>query len=108
MMKYKGYLGSVWYDDEIEVFTGSVLGIKDVVTFEGRSVDEIKEAFKDSVNDYLDFCKQRGEKPDKPYSGRFNLRIRPELHAKLDVTAKSHGESLNTFVSKTLEKAVGE
>ncbi|MCB1073526.1 MAG: type II toxin-antitoxin system HicB family antitoxin, partial [Chlamydiia bacterium] len=74
-MKYKGYLGSVAYDDEAEVFFGSVLGIKDVITFQGRSVDEIKQAFRDSVNDYLDFCRERGEKPDKPYSGKFNLRI---------------------------------
>ena len=56
MMKYKGYLGTVAYDDEAEVFYGSVIGIKDVVTFQGRSVDEIKQAFKDSVNDYLAFC----------------------------------------------------
>lgn len=56
----------------------------------------------------LDFCKERGEKPDKPYSGKFNLRISPELHARLDVIAKSQGESLNSFVGPTLEKAVGE
>lgn len=108
MMKYKGYRGSVAYDDDAEIFYGCVLGIKDVVTFQGYSVDEIKCAFKNSVNDYLDFCKERGEKPDKPYSGKFNLRIPSELHAKLDVSAKSHGESLNSFVAKTLEKAIGE
>ena len=108
MMRYKAYLGSVSYDDEAEVFYGLVFGIKDVVTFQGRSVGEIKQAFKDSVNDYLDFCKERGEKPDKPYSGKFNLRIPPELHAKLDMTAKNNGESLNSFVAKTLERAVGE
>jgi len=62
-MKYKGYWGSAAYDDDAEVFYGSILGIKDVVTFQGRSVDEIKQVFKDSVNDYLDFCKERGEKP---------------------------------------------
>ena len=108
MMKYKGYLGTVSYDDEAEIFYGSVIGIKDVVTFQGRSVDEIKQAFKDSVNDYLDFCEERREKPDKPYSGKFNLRISPMLHDRLDLTAKSSGESLNSFVAKTLEKAVGE
>ena len=107
-MKYKGYLGSVIYNDNDEVFYGSVLGIKDVVTFQGCSVDELKQAFKDSVNDYLDFCKERGEAPDKPYSGKFNLRITPQLHARLDIEAKHHGESLNSFVAKTLERAVGE
>ncbi|WP_194848282.1 type II toxin-antitoxin system HicB family antitoxin [Candidatus Neptunochlamydia vexilliferae] len=107
-MKYKGYLGDVTYDDDAEIFHGSVVGIKDVVTYQGRSVDELKQAFKDSVNDYLEFCKQRGEKPDKPYSGKFNLRISPELHAKIDIAAKEEGESLNNFVSRTLRRAVGE
>ena len=108
MMKYKGYCGYVVYDDDDEIFYGSVLGIKDVVTYQGCSVNEIKQAFKDSVDDYLDFCQERGEEPDKTYSGKFNLRIPPEIHAKLDMTAKNHGVSLNTFVTKTLRKAVGE
>ena len=81
---------------------------EDVVTFQGCSVDEIKQAFKDSVNDYLAFCEERGEKPDKPYSGKFNLRISPVLHARLDLKAKSIRESLNSFVAKTLEKTLGE
>ena len=108
MMKYKGYQGSAFFDDEAEVFRGSVCGIKDVVTYEGLSVAELKKAFKESVNDYLDFCKKRGEKPDKPYSGRFNLRISSDLHAKLDLEAKQMGKSLNAFVSDTLERAVGD
>lgn len=65
-MRYKGYLGNVTYDDDAEIFHGSVVGIKDVVTYQGRSLDELKQAFKDSVNDYLKFCKERGEKPGKP------------------------------------------
>lgn len=107
MMKHKGYNGHVVYDDESKIFHGEVIGIKDVITFEGESVEELENAFKDSVNDYLDFCKQRNEKPEKPYSGKFNLRVSPELHAKLDVAAKSHGESLNTFVTHVLDRAVG-
>jgi len=108
MMKYKGYRGSASFDDEAEVFRGVVCGIKDVITYEGSSVEELKKAFQDSVNDYLDFCQERGEKPDKPYSGRFNLRISSDLHAKLDLEAKYHNKSLNTFVSETLERVVGE
>lgn len=104
-MKFKGYLGVVSYDEKAEIFHGSVLGIKDVITFQGHSVEEIKKSFKDSVNDYLNFCHEMGETPDKPYSGKFNLRIPPDLHAKLDMKAKSHGESLNSLVSKTLELA---
>lgn len=77
MMKYKGYTGHVEYDDEAKIFHGEVLGIKDVVTFQGTTVDEIEQAFKDSVEDYLAFCKERGEEPDRPFSGKFNLRIPP-------------------------------
>lgn len=101
-MNYKGYSGSVFYDDEAEIFSGSVIGIKDVITFQGLSVEEIKQSFKDSIDDYLDFCKERGENPSKSYSGKFNLRISADLHAKLDATAKINRQSLNAFVAKTL------
>ncbi|NGX34538.1 MAG: hypothetical protein K1060chlam1_00891 [Candidatus Anoxychlamydiales bacterium] len=108
MMKYKGYLGHVIYDDKAKIFHGHVIGIKDVITFQGKNVSELEKAFKDSVNDYLDFCKKRKEKPNKPYSGKFNVRIPPELHAKLDIAAKTNRESINSFVVHTLEKAIGD
>ena len=69
MMKYKGYTGHVEYDDEAKIFHGKVLGIKDIITFQGTTVDEIEHAFKDSVEDYLAFCKERGEEPDRQFSG---------------------------------------
>lgn len=106
MMKYKNYAGHVEYDSDAKIFHGEVLGIKDVVTFQGRTVEEIEQAFKDSVDDYLDFCRKRGEEPDKPFSGKFNLRISPELHAKLSIAAQIEGESLNHYISKMLEKWV--
>ena len=106
MMKYKGYTGHVVYDDEAKIFHGEVLGIKDVITFQGTTVEELEQAFKDSVDDYLAFCKERGEKPEKPFSGKFNLRIPPDLHAKLSIAAKSKGESLNNFITKTLKRYV--
>jgi predicted HicB family RNase H-like nuclease len=106
MMKYKGYTGHVIYDDEAKIFHGEVLGIKDVITFQGTTVDEIEQAFKDSVDDYLAFCKERGEEPDKPFSGKFNLRIPPDLHAKLSIAAQSQGESLNSFIGKMLQRLV--
>lgn len=106
MMKYKGYTGHVEYDDEAKIFHGEVLGIKDVVTFQGTTVDEINQAFKDSVDDYLIFCLERGEKPNKPFSGKFNLRIPPELHAKLSIEAQIHGESLNNYITKMLKRFV--
>ncbi len=106
MMKYKGYTGHVEYDDEVKIFHGEVLGIKDVVTFQGTTVDEIEQAFKDSVDDYLAFCAERGEDPDKPFSGKFNLRIPPELHAKLSIAAHLQGESLNNYIAKMLQQFV--
>lgn len=105
-MKYKSYTGHVKYDDEAKIFHGEVLGIKDVVTFQGLTVDEIEQAFKDSVDDYLAFCKERGEEPDRPFSGKFNLRIPPDLHAKLSIEAQLHGESLNNYIAKMLQKFV--
>lgn len=104
MMKYKGYTGHVEYDDEAKIFHGDVLGIKDVVTFQGTTVDEIEQAFKDSVDDYLAFCEERGEEPDRPFSGKFNLRISPDLHARLSIAAQTHGDSLNNYIKKLLER----
>src|ERR1700761_9031672 len=69
MMKYKGYTGHVEYDDEAKIFHGEVLGIKDIVTFQGTTVDEIEQAFKDSVDDYLAFCAERGEEQIGPFPG---------------------------------------
>ena len=101
MMKYKGYTGHVIFDDEAKIFHGEVLGIRDVVTFQGTSVPEIQQAFKDSVKDYLAFCKQRGEAPEKPFSGKFNLRISADLHQK------SVGLKFHRFLEGSLEQPCG-
>ncbi len=75
MLKYKGYTGYVVYDDEAHLFHGEVAAIKAVITFQGTTVTEIENAFKDSIDDYLDWCKERGKEPEKPHSGKFNLRM---------------------------------
>lgn len=105
MMTYKGYLGCVEFDDDANLFHGEVLHIKDVVTFQGKSVRELRKAFQDSVEDYLDFCEKRGESPDKPFSGKFVVRLSPEKHRKIFIAAKQEGKSLNTWISDTLLKA---
>jgi predicted HicB family RNase H-like nuclease len=69
MMEYKGYVGKVEFDDEADLFHGEIMNTRDVITFQGRTTDEIRQAFKDSVEDYLAFCTERGEEPDKPFSG---------------------------------------
>src|SRR5580658_7340073 len=104
-MKYKGYTGHVEYDDEAKIFHGEVLGIKDVVTFQGITVDEIEQAFKDSIDDYLAFCKERGEEPDRPFSGNFPVRATPEEHQLFYLAAMRAHKSMNIWVRETLKKA---
>ena len=102
MMTYKGYGGSVRFDDEAEIFHGEVTGLRDVVTFQGRTVSELKAAFQDSIDDYLEYCASRGEEPDKPFSGRFLLRVEPSLHRRLVELSSSEGESLNNWIVSRL------
>ena len=105
-MEYNGYIAKVEFDDEAEIFHGEVVNLRDVITFQGKSVDELREAFKDSVEDYLEFCAQRNEEPEKPFSGKFSIRINPELHRQISLKAKKEKKSLNVWVSETLETAV--
>lgn len=103
-MKYKDYIGEVSYDADAKIFHGNVIGLKDVITFQGTSVKELEQAFKDSVNDYLAWCKERGEEPEKAYSGNLRIRIAPDLHAKLAHLAVERGVSLNSFIIDRLQK----
>lgn len=105
MMTYKKYTGTVTFDDEAEIFHGEVVGLRDVVTFQGSSVSELKQAFRDSVDDYLAFCQERGEEPEKPVSGKFLIRIKPELHRRLIIEAAREGMSLNQLAEHRLEVA---
>ena len=102
MMTYKGYAGHVEFDDEANIFHGEVINIRDVITFQGSSVKELQKAFKDSVDDYLVFCEKRGEQPDKPFSGKFVVRIKPEDHRQIFIAAKKSGKSLNAWVRDRL------
>jgi predicted HicB family RNase H-like nuclease len=103
-MKYKGYLGEVVYDDDTKIFHGEVIGLKDVITFQGKSVKELEQAFKDSINDYLEFCHERGETPEKSYSGNVRVRVNPKLHASLALEAAKKGISLNKLVTQKLSR----
>lgn len=105
MMEYKGYIGKVEFDDEAGVFHGEVGNIRDVITFQGKSVTELTDAFHASVDDYLAFCKERGELPERPHSGRFVVRISPELHRQVSVAALGSNKSLNAWVTDQLRAA---
>ena len=103
-MSYKGYEAFVEYDAEADLFHGEVVNLRDVLTFQGRSVDELKQALADSVEDYLEFCAKRGEEPEKPYSGQFVVRIEPVLHKAAATSAKRASLSLNKWVAQVLAR----
>ena len=107
-MEYKGYIGKVEMDDEAGILHGEVINIRDVITFEGASVDEIQKAFRESVDDYLDFCAQRGESPEKPFSGKFVVRLPAELHRKAYIQARLSDKSLNGWVTDVLQSVLQE
>ena len=90
-MEYKGYTGQVEFDAEAGLFHGEVLDTRDVITFQGTTVDDIQQAFRESVDDYLDFCSERNENPDKPFSWRLMVRLTSDLHRKLYVEARRDG-----------------
>lgn len=104
MMKYKGYAGIVTYDPAAKIFHGEVLGLKDVITFQGKAVEELEKAFRESIDDYLMWCKERGEKPEKTFSGNIRIRIPVDLHARLAHAAARQKVSLNSLIIDKLQK----
>lgn len=108
MLIYKGYIGHVEFDDEADIFHGEVINTRDVITFQGKTVAEIKKAFRESVNDYLAFCKERNEEPEKPFSGKFNLRIDPELHRQVYIAAKQNKVSINHWIAEAIKHHIQE
>lgn len=105
-LHHKGYYGSVEYSAEDDVLYGRVLNINDIVTYEGRTVEEIKVHFADAVEGYLKMCEELGQAPDKPASGKFNVRIDPSLHREAQHKAAVQGVSLNDLVAKALKKYI--
>ncbi len=105
MMEYKGYIARIEFDDEANLFHGEVINIRDVITFQGKSVDELHQALKDSVEDYLEFCTERGEQPEKPFSGRFMVQLSPEVHRRVIIAAERAGKRLDNWVAEVLGKA---
>jgi predicted HicB family RNase H-like nuclease len=103
---YKGYLGLVEYSDEDSTFFGKILGIDDLVTFEGSSVEELKKAFHDAVDDYLETCAELSKVPEKAYKGQFNVRVATELHRAAAIRAEAQRMTLNKFVETALKRAL--
>ena len=105
MIEYKGYRAVVTFDYDEKVFHGEVVDTRDVIFFEGTSVAQLEDEFRFSIDDYLAVCAERGRKPDKPFSGRIPLRIRPEIHRAATAAAKAEGKSLNAWIAETVERA---
>jgi predicted HicB family RNase H-like nuclease len=106
IIEYKGYYGKVEFDNDAGIFHGSVINLRDVITFQGTCVEDLRQAMADSVDDYLEFCAELGRDPEKPFTGKFILRIAPELHREITIRAKAEDISLNQWVSNKLESSL--
>ena len=105
MMKYKGYVAHIEYDEEDRIFVGHLAGIKDIVGFHGAAVDELESAFHESVDNYLSISEETGRVAQKPYSGKLMLRVSPVVHAAVACAAKINGQSINQWATDILGKA---
>jgi predicted HicB family RNase H-like nuclease len=104
MMAYKGYYGSVHYNDEDQIFHGKIEFIRSLVSYEGTDVKSLRTAFEEAVNDYLELCEEENKKPEMSFRGSFNVRTGPELHRRAALLAKLKGMNLNTIITDALEK----
>lgn len=106
VLEYKGYYAKIEYSTKDQVLFGKIEGIRDLVNFESASATGIEKEFHLAVDDYLAFCEEIGQKPEKPYKGVFNVRISPELHRAAAIAADKKGETLNAFVAEAIDEAV--
>lgn len=102
-LKYKGYIGTVGYSEEDEVFFGKVEGVNALINFEGESVKELKKAFEEAIDDYLAYCETEGLSPDKTYTGVLNIRISPDIHSRIAALARETGTTINGYIKQALE-----
>lgn len=108
MKSYKGYVPSIWYEEEDQAFHGLVEGTRDMIHFTGASVDTLTKAFHDSVDDYLRWAAEDGFEPEKPYSGKLAFRTTPEHHRLISQAASREKRSINQWIDETLAKAAEE
>jgi predicted HicB family RNase H-like nuclease len=104
MMEYKGYLGSVNYDDEDKIFYGKVEYIRSLISYEGDSVESLRDSFCEGVDDYLNLAKEKNIEPEESFKGSFNIRTSKELHRRAAIEAKQRGINLNKLVNEALDK----
>jgi predicted HicB family RNase H-like nuclease len=104
-MTHNRYIASIELDESAGLFHGEVINTRDVLTFQGRTLDELRTAFADTTADYVDWCRERGKEPERPYSGNFTVRVSPDLHRRVATAAVRVGKSVNAFVSEALDRA---
>lgn len=104
LIEYKGYIGSIEFSQEDELFYGKVQGIRALISYEGTTAQELIEDFHEAVDAYLELCQENGKTPEKAYKGSFNIRVSPELHKKIAIYAMEHDITLNNFVEQSIEK----
>jgi predicted HicB family RNase H-like nuclease len=105
-MSYRGYYGSVEFSDKDRVFFGWIIGINDRITFDGKSVNDLRNDFQEAVDEYLKVCAQLGKEPEKTYRGTFNVRIAPALHRQLAFFSASNGKTLNATVEEAIRNYI--
>lgn len=103
LMEYRGYHAKIQFSEEDDVFFGRVIGINDVISFDGKSIQELKTAFREAIDDYLAICKEQGRDPDKEYKGSFNVRISSDIHKAAALAAEAQSISMNRFIQRALE-----
>ena len=106
VLNYKGFNGSVHFAAEDGVFYGKIEGINDLITFEGESVKELTDAFHYMVDEHIKDCETENIAPEKSYKGSFNIRLTPELHKRIAISAKMRGITLNRYVFEALNESV--
>lgn len=104
-MRYRGYYGSVHYDDEDRIFFGKIEFVRALVSYEGTDAKTLRSAFEEAVEDYLSTCRKKGIEPEKPFKGSFNVRVGTETHRKLAVAAAQKGVSLNRYIAELLKES---
>jgi predicted HicB family RNase H-like nuclease len=105
-LEYKGYTGSIEYSREDDLLYGKVLGIKGLISYEGKTGKELEADFKEAIDTYLADCKEQGINPEKPFKGNFNVRISAKLHKKAALLAKEEKMSLNNFVAESIRERI--
>jgi predicted HicB family RNase H-like nuclease len=106
VISYKGYIGIAEVDFDAKVIHGRLVGLRDVVTFEGDTIAEAEQAFRDSVDDYLEWCAKRGRPAQKPFKGNLMIRVKPSIHRDLAILAETQSRSINAVAAEAFTKYI--